>query len=141
MIDKKEEIINGAPIERDWDSAMSLWQEYAKNYSEKEEVYEDFTFKIFEEKNTGIPIDISKELIFQIAQLNDDMSILEDKLLDIARDAIDENVIWIHHGRRVWCKQRQFFQDLISGIKENRHDRYYEILGFCNSLAKRKISR
>lgn len=137
MIDKKEEISNVAPIKRDRDSAISLLQKYSYELDKKNKEFEEFRNKRFKEKYEGIPIDISKELILQIAQLNDDMSMLEDKMLDIARDVIDENVILIHQGRRVRCIEPQIFQDLISGIKENRHDRYYELLGFCNSLAKR----
>ena len=138
MSDVKK-ISSETQVEKDWDSVKSLLQEYANNYSKKGKEYEDFTLKRFKEKYEGIPIDISKELILQIAQLNDDMSILEDKMLNIARGVIDENVIWIHQGRRGRCKEPQIVQDLISEIKEKRNDRYYEILGFCNSLAKRDM--
>jgi len=137
MIDKKEEISNGAPIERDWDSAISLLQRYGYELAKKNKEFEEFKNKRFQEKYEGKPMEISKNLILQIAQLNDEISILEDNMLNVARDFVNENVIWIKEGKRGHVKKTEDFQEMIEYLTEDRHDRYYELIGFCNSLAKR----
>lgn len=137
MIDKKEEISNGAPIERDWDSAISLLQRYGYELAKKNKEFEEFKNKRFQEEYEGKPMEISKNLILQIAQLNDEISILEDNMLNVARDFVNENVIWIKEGKRGQVKKTEDFQEMIEYLTKNRHDRYYELIGFCNSLAKR----
>ena len=134
MIDNKEEISNGAPIERDWDSAISLLQKYGYELDKKNKEFEEFRNKRFQEKYEGKPMEISKNLILQIAQLNDEISILEDNMLNVARDFLNENVIWIKEGKIGHVRKTEDFQEMIEYLTENRHDRYYECLEFSNSL-------
>lgn len=82
-------------------------------------------------------MEISKSLILQIAQLNDEISILEDKILADAREFLNENVIWTKEGKRGKSRETQTFSELISRIIDMRNDRYYDCPGFLNMLYKR----